>query len=58
MSALYWIILGGLLMAAIAMVGSVTLLLKPATLDRLLLVLVAFAAGCAWVMNGIAETSP
>ncbi len=32
-------------MSAIAMVGSVTLLLKPATLDRLLLPLVAFAAG-------------
>jgi zinc and cadmium transporter len=45
MSALYWIIAGGVLMAAIAMVGSVTLVLKPATLDRLLLVLVAFAAG-------------
>lgn len=45
MSALFWIILGGLLMAAIAMVGSVTLVLKPATLNRLLLVLVAFAAG-------------
>ncbi|MGB5491911.1 MAG: ZIP family metal transporter [Woeseiaceae bacterium] len=45
MSELYWIILGGLLMAAIAMVGSVTLVLKPATLDRLLLPLVAFAAG-------------
>jgi zinc and cadmium transporter len=45
MSELYWIILGGLLMAAIAMVGSVTLVLKPATLDRIVLVLVAFAAG-------------
>ena len=32
-------------MSAIAMVGSVTLVLKPATLDRLLLPLVAFAAG-------------
>jgi zinc and cadmium transporter len=45
MSELYWIILGGLLMAAIAMVGSITLVLKPAALNRLLLVLVAFAAG-------------
>jgi zinc and cadmium transporter len=45
MSELSWIILGGLLMAAIAMVGSITLVLKPATLKRLLLVLVAFAAG-------------
>ncbi len=32
-------------MSAIAMVGSVTLIMKPATLDRLLLPLVAFAAG-------------
>ena len=45
MSALAWIVLGGLLMSAIAMIGSVTLILKPATLDRLLLPLVAFAAG-------------
>jgi zinc and cadmium transporter len=45
MSSLAWIVLGGVLMSAIAMIGSVTLLLKPATLDRLLLPLVAFAAG-------------
>ena len=45
MTALGWIITGGLLMAAIAMVGSLTLLLQPATLERLLLPLVAFAAG-------------
>lgn len=45
MSALAWIIAGGVLMSAIAMVGSVTLLLKPETLERLLLPLVAFAAG-------------
>jgi zinc and cadmium transporter len=45
MSTLGWIILGGLLMAAIAMVGSITLLLRPVTLERLLLPLVAFAAG-------------
>lgn len=32
-------------MSAIALVGSVTLLLKPETLDRILLPLVAFAAG-------------
>lgn len=32
-------------MSAIAMVGSLTLVLKPATLERLLLPLVAFAAG-------------
>jgi zinc and cadmium transporter len=45
MNTLAWIIAGGVLMSAIAMVGSVTLALKPATLDRLLLPLVAFAAG-------------
>ena len=45
MSTLTWIILGGVLMSAIAMVGSITLVLKPATLDRLLLPLVSFAAG-------------
>lgn len=45
MSTLAWIILGGVLMSAIAMVGSLTLVLKPATLDRLLLPLVALAAG-------------
>jgi zinc and cadmium transporter len=33
------------MMSALAMVGSVTLLLKPETLERLLLPLVAFAAG-------------
>jgi zinc and cadmium transporter len=44
-NTLTWIIAGGVLMSAIAMVGSVTLVLKPATLDRLLLPLVAFAAG-------------
>ena len=32
-------------MSAIAMVGSITLLLKPSTLQRVLLPLVAFAAG-------------
>lgn len=45
MSTLSWIVASGLLMAAIAMVGSVTLILRPATLNRMLLVLVAFAAG-------------
>jgi len=44
-NTLTWIIAGGVLMSAIAMVGSVTLVLKPATLERLLLPLVAFAAG-------------
>lgn len=45
MNALGWIIVGGVLISAIAMVGSVTLVMKPATLNRLLLPLVAFAAG-------------
>lgn len=44
-TALVWIVVGGVLMSAIAMIGSVTLILKPATLQRLLLPLVAFAAG-------------
>lgn len=45
MSALAWIVLGGVVMTMIAMVGSVTLLLRPETLERLLLPIVAFAAG-------------
>lgn len=45
MSTLGWIVASGILMSAIAMVGSVTLILQPETLDRLLLPLVAFAAG-------------
>ena len=45
MSTLAWIVVGGVLMSAIAMIGSVTLVLKPETLNRLLLPLVAFAAG-------------
>jgi len=45
MDTLYWIIGSSLLMSAIAMVGSVTLLLKPSTLQSILLPLVAFAAG-------------
>lgn len=45
MGPLGWIILGGIAMSAIALIGSVTLLLEPATLDRLLLPLVSFAAG-------------
>jgi zinc and cadmium transporter len=43
--ALTGIVVGGLLMAAIAMIGSVTLILSKDVLDRLLLPLVAFAAG-------------
>ena len=45
METLYWIIGSSLLMSAIAMVGSITLLLKASTLQRILLPLVAFAAG-------------
>jgi zinc and cadmium transporter len=45
MSALAWIVLGGALMSVIAMVGSITLLMKPETLERLLMPMVAFAAG-------------
>lgn len=42
---LLWIIASGLLMSAIALVGSVTLVLSERTLQRILLPLVAFAAG-------------
>jgi zinc and cadmium transporter len=45
MSTILWIISSGLLMSAIALIGSVTLFLKEATLKRLLLPLVALAAG-------------
>jgi zinc and cadmium transporter len=40
-----WILVSGLAMSAIALVGSVTLLFSERTLDRLVLPLVAFAAG-------------
>lgn len=42
---LLWIVGSGLLMSAIALVGSVTLVLSERTLKRILLPLVAFAAG-------------
>jgi hypothetical protein len=42
---LAWIIASGLLMSAIALVGSVTLFLSEATLKKILLPLVALAAG-------------
>ncbi len=45
MGDLAWIIAGGLIMSAVAMVGSVSTMLRPATLDRLLLPIVALAAG-------------
>jgi zinc and cadmium transporter len=45
MNTLTWILLGGVVMSVIALTGSVTLLLKQATLDRIIMPLVAFAAG-------------
>jgi zinc and cadmium transporter len=45
MTTFLWIVAGGILMSAIALVGSVTLLLKDSTLRKILLPLVAFAAG-------------
>ncbi len=45
MSTLAWIVSSGLLMSAIALVGSVTLFLKAETLERIILPLVSFAAG-------------
>ena len=45
MSTLLWLIITGLLMSGIALIGSVTLLLRPATVDKVLLPLVALAAG-------------
>ena len=46
MPTLLWIILGGVLMSAIALVGSLTLIMKEDTLHKIVLPLVAFAAGC------------
>jgi len=45
MTVLAWIVLTGFAMSAIALVGSTTLLMKQATLDRIVMPLVAFAAG-------------
>jgi zinc and cadmium transporter len=45
MATLGWIILLGTIMALIALVGSVTLVLRQSTLHKILLPLVAFAAG-------------
>lgn len=45
MTALAWILLGGLLMALISLVGSLSLMLPERVLQRLLLPLVALAAG-------------
>jgi zinc and cadmium transporter len=40
-----WILLAGILMSAIALVGSLTLVLSESTLEKILLPLVSFAAG-------------
>jgi zinc and cadmium transporter len=45
MTTFLWILLGGILMSAIALVGSVTLVLRETTLKKVLLPLVSFAAG-------------
>lgn len=45
MNTLFWIVGSSLVMALVAMAGSLTLLLRPAILQALLLPLVAFAAG-------------
>lgn len=46
MTPLGWIIVSSLIMALIALSGSITLLLKEATLDSIIMPLVALAAGC------------
>ena len=45
MEPIGWILVGGVAMTALALTGSVTLLLAESTLERLLIPLVAFAAG-------------
>lgn len=45
MTSFVWILVSGLLMCAIALVGSVTLLLRRESLERIVMPLVAFAAG-------------
>lgn len=45
MTTLAWIISSSILMSSIALIGSVTLLMTPSTLKKILLPLVAFAAG-------------
>ncbi|HSJ32664.1 MAG TPA: hypothetical protein VK933_14580 [Longimicrobiales bacterium] len=45
MNTLAWIVVTGLAMSLIALTGSNTLLLRPHTLQRILLPLVALAAG-------------
>lgn len=45
MTTFLWILFGGIAMSALALVGSVTLILRESTLQKLLLPLVSFAAG-------------
>jgi len=45
MSVLFWIVVGGVLMSALSLSGALTLVFSEATLERLLLPMVAFAAG-------------
>ena len=45
LSLLVWIVAGSLLMSALSFSGALTLVLSPKTLERLLLPMVAFAAG-------------
>jgi zinc and cadmium transporter len=45
MDKLAWIVTGGLLMSMIALVGSITTVLKPGILDKLLLPFISLAAG-------------
>lgn len=45
MDVFWWILGSGLAMSALALVGSVTLLLRPSTLERIVTPLVAMAAG-------------
>lgn len=45
MTTFLWIFLGGILMSVIALVGSVTLILREESLRKLLLPLVALASG-------------
>lgn len=45
MSTLAWIVVSGALMSALALVGSVTLVLPPKVFQRIILPLLALAAG-------------
>lgn len=45
MTPFLWIFFGGIVMSAIALVGSLTLVLREETLKKLLLPLVALASG-------------